>query len=215
MKWWKLFRPHDRHTAPADPPDLGKWMPQWEMVKHDERQTMWRDTDGDALSLTRGVDFGLLDLSDENAVRAHCRNLAKSSASGLIEAAVVERKDGPVLTLVYKRLDMPAYVFTGMLVVAPTSGSSSVWIIVARERGMTGVREAVVAAQLMKDGSLSLESYQTSWAKDPYDPTYGDVDRRTLRFISDDESWDLQFPRHPLSKVRRQLRELLAVTMDI
>jgi hypothetical protein len=113
--------------------------------------------------------------------------------------------------LIYKRLDMPAFVFTGMLIVAPASKTSTVWTIVARERGMTGVREAAITAMLVNEGKLTPESYETSWAQDPYDPTYAGVDRSTLRYLSDDESYDLQFPQHPLTKVRRQLKQLLAV----
>jgi hypothetical protein len=112
---------------------------------------------------------------------------------------------------IYKRLDMPAFVFTGMLVVAPALTNSSAWTIVARERGTTGVREALITANLMAQGKLTPESYKKSWTKDPYDPEYSGVDRRTLRYLSDDESYDSQFPQHPLSKVRRQLRGLLTL----
>lgn len=214
MTLWKLLRPRNRQTAVhAGPQDPGLAMQGWRIVEQGEQMTAWQDVDGDALTLTRQTLVWFPDLADENAVRRRCREHAQDMSSGLIEAAVVTGADGPAVMFVYKRLDKPAFVFTGMLVVAVNSKTWSVWTVVARERGTTGVREAVVTAQLMEEGKLTLESYRTSWAQDPYDPTYRGVDRSTLRYLSDDESYDAQFPEHPLSKVRRELRRLLAVQL--
>jgi hypothetical protein len=198
----------------ASPHDLGLAISGWRVVKQDQQMTLWQDVDGDALSLTRDATFGLPELSDENMVRRRCRKLAQGMNAGLVEAAVVAGADGPAVSFIYKRLDMPAFVFTGMLVVAAASKTSSVWTVVAREHGTTGVREAVITAQMINEGKLTPESYCTSWAQDPYDPGYVGVDRRTLRYLSDDESYDSQFPQHPLSKVRRELRKLLTVKLQ-
>jgi hypothetical protein len=65
----------------------------------------------------------------------------------------------------------------------------------------------------MSEGELTLEGYESSWAQDPYDPTYCGVDRSTLRYLSDDEMYDAKFPDHPLSKVRRELNRLLTVSL--
>ena len=70
---------------------------------------------------------------------------------------------------------------------------------------MTGIREAVITAEMMSAGELTSESYTRRWAQDPYDPAYQGVERRVLRFLSDDERDDARFPQHPLSKVRRVL----------
>jgi hypothetical protein len=76
------------------------------------------------------------------------------------------------------------------------------------EHGTTGVREAVVTAELMGAGRLSLADYRERWAGDPYDPGYAGVDRSVLRSLSDDESYDGQFPDHPLSRIRKVLADL-------
>ena len=102
---------------------------------------------------------------------------------------------------------MPAYVYTGMLI-SFAQGAWLLWTIVAGEHGTTGVREAVVTADLMNAGKLTMDDYKLHWAQDPYDPAHQGEDRRVLRFISDDESYDGQFPQHPLSKVRRLLAAL-------
>lgn len=71
-----------------------------------------------------------------------------------------------------------------------------------------GMREAVVTAELINDGKLTIQSYESSWARDPYDPSYCGVDRNVLHFISDDECYDERFPEHPLSMIRQVLAKL-------
>ena len=72
---------------------------------------------------------------------------------------------------------------------------------------LPGMRKEDIDVSL-HDGMLTIEDYETSWARDPYAPTYRGVDRSVLRFLSDDEKYDGQFPDHPLSKVRRVLTAL-------
>jgi hypothetical protein len=103
-------------------------------------------------------------------------------------------------TLIYKRSLKPAHVYTGMLIVIRTGLDDLVWTVVAGEHGMTGVREAVITAELMNAGALTLASYQDSWAQDPYEPDYTGVDRRVLRYMSDDQKYDERFPAHPCLK---------------
>jgi hypothetical protein len=120
---------------------------------------------------------------------------------------VVTATPGATVGLIYKRLEKPAYVFTGMLLV-PRRQGSQVWTVVAGEHGTTGVREAPITFELLNAGELTMKDYEHSWAQDPYDPTYCGVDHSVLRFISDDERYDVRFPEHPLSKVRWVLATL-------
>jgi hypothetical protein len=206
LKWLKSLFPDKGKALPRP---LKQTMPGWTIVEQNQQITVWQDADGDALSFARNATFDFPELSDENAVRGRCRALAQNSHSGLVEAAVVQAVDGPAVMFIQKRLDLPAYVYMGMLVMSPNRPPSSVWTIVAHERGTTGVREAWVTATLMQAGKLSAETYEKSWARDPYYPAYAGVDRRVLRFLSDDAAYDSQFPHHPLSKVRRELRTLV------
>jgi hypothetical protein len=196
----------------GSPQALGFSVPGWKETEHDQQITTWQDAAGDVLYLRRDA-CGFPDLSDSNAVRRHCRELAQRWDSGLVQADVVAGADGPAVMLITKRLFKPAFAFTGKLVVAPASETSFVWTVVCVERGTTGVREATITAMLTNEGKLTVESYESSWAQDPYDPAYAGVDRSSLRYLSDDKSYDLQFPQHPLSKVRRELNKLLAVKL--
>jgi len=180
-------------------------MPGWSEEKPQKGMRVWRDVDGDLLSMTVSVGpISDLDCSSETQLRQSARQLAQRGGGGLIEAAVIAPPPRCIVSLIYKRLESPAYIYTGLLVM--TGGSFSiVWTAVAGERGMTGVREAVITAEMMKAGELTLESYKRSWAQDPYDPAYHGVERSVLRFLSDDERYDVRFRQHPLSKVRRVL----------
>jgi hypothetical protein len=168
---------------------------------------VWRDPQGDVLSFVVTDASALPVVSDEKSLHRWCRELAESRHAGLIEALMVNGSLGARVSLIYKRLEKPAYIFTGMLFV-PQGNDAYVWTTVAREHGTTGVREAVITAELFNAGKLTIEEYQRSWAQDPYDPTYHGVDRSVLRFVSDDERYDERFPEHPLSKVRHVLTTL-------
>jgi hypothetical protein len=143
-------------------------------------------------------------------LRSCARAVAQERGAGLVEAIVLQSSSGESGRMIYKRLQGTGFVFTGMLWM-PLGDDWLVWTMVAGERGTTGVREAIVTTDLFNAGLLSIESYEQSWARDPYDPTYAAVDARMLRYISDDDKFDSRFPEHPLTQVREVLTSLAAV----
>jgi hypothetical protein len=180
----------------------------WTIVESSREMTLWEDEGGDRVSVAE--DHHPLPPLDEAGLRRFCRKIAEGRGGGLIEVAVVNGPQGQGVRFIYKRPEGLGFAFTGMLVTA-----DQVLTVVAREHGTTGVREAAVTTQLINAGKLTVEdavpglpSYEKVWARDPYDAGYDGVKRTTLRYMSDDESYDAQFPLHPLSKVRRLLREL-------
>ena len=176
--------------------------------------TVWRDQDGDVISLTRaGSDFVGASLFDESGLQRYCREFAQSQDAGLVEVSSASSADGPCLRYIYKRLDGLGFRFAGVLAI-PRPQVTWVWMVLAGERGMTGVREAVVTARLLEAGKLTPESYQATWAQDPYEPDYEGVDKRTLRYMSDSEEYDIDFPHHPLTKVRRELLRLAQIRVS-
>lgn len=179
-------------------------LPGWSEDTSTEDMRIWRDVDGDVVSLTLSSKpiSGLLH-KDEAGVRRRSRQLAQDRGGGLIEAFKLDCG----IRLIYKRLLMPAYVYTGMNIIH-VRGVWVVWTVVAGEHGTTGVREAVVTAMLLEAGELKPEEYAQRWGQDPYDPAYRETYKSILRFMSDDERYDNQFPQHPLSKCRRMLVRL-------
>ena len=116
MPWWrKLWRsrsgPHNErvlHVRLAIP----GW--QYEGMRGDMRG--WRDGQGDVISLViANQALGLPQLLDEVALRRFSRSLAESRGGGLIEVRVSTGPLGTTAAVIYKRLLMPAYAYTGML----------------------------------------------------------------------------------------------------
>jgi len=216
MNWWDKLRralqtPASQPSAPASRLNL----PGWNLVQSAADSATWRDGDGDVLSISVIKEFVLPSneyllpshLQDDGAVVKICRQIAEAADSGLLEAAVFGGKGGSAVGFIYKRLMGHAFLFTGFFAEAVLN-QWNLWCMTAGERGTTGVREATITAQLLQAGKMTMEWYQASWAQDPYDASYSGVDRRNLCYVSDDECYDEQFPQHPLSKVRRVLREL-------
>ena len=69
--------------------------------------------------------------------------MAEGSGGGLIEATTHMVAGQRVGSCIYKRLRLPAYVYTGICMV-PAGGSSFVWTVVAAGRGTTGVTIHVI-----------------------------------------------------------------------
>jgi hypothetical protein len=206
MSFWQ--RLWSRAAPPSAPPRLPESLVQagWLAQPPDGEFHVWRDAHGHVLTRTaRAQELGLPSLSDARSLREFGRQLAESREGGLIE--IIAEQDRAMVHWIYKRLQRPAYVITGMLAVLRPEGQF-VWTVVCGECGVTGLREAIVAAELLEAGALTPERYQSGWAQDPYEPTYQGVDRSVLRFVSDDAVYDDRLPDHPLSKVRRVLAAL-------
>ena len=74
------------------------------------------------------------------------------------------------------------------------------------EMGTTGARDAMVYAMLSKEGKVRVtESGIDGWNADPYDPDYMNGNRMNC---SERKEYDKLFPEHPLSEMRRFVREL-------
>lgn len=209
MPWWKRSS-----KEPAPPPAIDPLhavqleMADWKEEQQQDSMRCWRNSHGDVLTLSIvGSLMGFPHLSNTTAWQKYARGLAESRTAGLIEVRTSSGKNGAGMALIYKRSQKPAYFFTGMLIV-PKGDASQVWTAVAGECGTTGVREAVITAELFQSGTYSLQDYESSWAQDPYDPGYKGVDRSLLRFVSDDDRYDERFPHHPLTRVRQTLAAL-------
>jgi hypothetical protein len=80
------------------------------------------------------------------------------------------------------------------------------------ERGTTGIRDTIVADQLMREGKIRLPDAAgriINWLSDPYTPT---AEGPMTRNRSEVEEYDAKYPDHPLSRARAILRHLEATT---
>jgi len=201
MRWLKNLWRSSSKRATAGIGSVSLVLAGWTEESAPNEIRAWHDIDGDILTLAHVQEvLPNFEEADEVRVRKWSRDLAQSRGAGLVEAHKLENG----FNLVYKRLERPSYIYTGMFLVR-VRGSWLGWTIVAGERGTTGIREAIVTAKLISERKLKPEEYELRWAQDPYEPDYRSVDRTVLRSMSDDESYDNQFPLHPLTKVRNTL----------
>lgn len=207
MSFWRKLRHKDNPSlAPAPGHLVHLTLQGWEEDDNRDNLRTWHDAQGDVLSLAIAESTDQLPtFSDDITLQRWARGLAEREGAGLIEVRLATGILGATNSLIYKRLEKPAYIYTGMLFVPQ---HLHLWTISAKERGITGIREAIVTSDLMNAGKLTIQEYQRSWACDPYDPDYHGVDGNVLYFISDNEFYDERFPEHPLSKVRELLSTL-------
>jgi hypothetical protein len=93
--------------------------------------------------------------------------------------------------------------YIGSLTV-PFKHCSYVVKIQAEEAGMTGMREAVIADKLIREGKIVPgEKDILGWAADPYDPTWKQGAPMNL---AERQEYDHLFPGHPLTIVRDGLK---------
>ena len=75
------------------------------------------------------------------------------------------------------------------------------------EANVAGARDALVFALLEKQGEIRVkDSVPEGWVSDPYDPWY----TRGVRMNrSEQEKFDALFPAHPLSELRKFVKEII------
>ncbi|MFI1706939.1 hypothetical protein [Streptomyces griseoruber] len=143
-------------------------------------------------------------LDDLPGLRAALAGLTAEAGGGLIEA-VADAVDGvpAVRQLVKVPLgDRPGQAFIGSCTI-PRAACSTVVKVQAAEGATTGMREAVIMAQVGPDAYFRAHPYVAG--------QLGGLPSH----VGDDERWDAQFPGHPLTLVRGALARIApTVTFD-
>lgn len=208
MSWWNRIWPFSKASVPPDAVlRIHFTMNGWTEQQPNNELRVWCGPGGAILSL------GLIDSDDwvsasESRLREMARKIAASAGGGLIEVNRVVCGNETAVQFIYKRLEIPAYVFTGMFIIRML-GTTLVWTTVNGERGTTGVREAIVGSELFSSVKVeSAEDIDRLWSQDRYDMASLGVDRSLWWFVSDGEEYDEHFPDHPLTGVRRFQKEL-------
>ncbi len=208
MSWWKNLRWRSASAASVLPDplrDLHFSLHEWNEKEPRDGMRVWSGPDHSVLVADFSPEhWGNL---SEGELRQKARALAEGSGGGLVEVFPLACPAGTAVQLIYKRLQQPFYIYTGMFLV-PAAGGAVAWTVVAGECRMSGIRESIVTSELMNAGKLTVEGYKRDWAQDPYDRSYRGVDKQVLHFLSDEPQFDDQFPDHPLTRVRLVLAEL-------
>ncbi len=193
----------------------------WSLTTDTAQRKIWiRDINGDKystimlLSFNIGaVDFGV-PLSDIDSAREIIRRHCTSSGAGLISADVVLVDGFPSLRIIQKELQQPIGMTYLATLMVQCRGCFFNILIKSFEIENPGMREAIVLDRhwQREEKTDSDTGMPDGWFQDPYNPYAKD---KVMRNPSDDETYDLEFPNHPLSRVRRYCHELAAkATID-
>jgi hypothetical protein len=179
-------------------------------TSEEEGLRVWHTEAGDGLGLSffaRPPDIGA-DLGSLEALRAYYRDTAAAAGAAILEIDVVVLDGCSAVRSIVKVPQQPTGTTYVGAFTLPFRDFSFVVQVQCEERGTTGVREAVVVRQALRDGRVSFAPGATvpqGWMCEPYDPTLSDGYRRNL---SEDVEYDGQFADHPLSRLRQTLSRL-------
>jgi hypothetical protein len=148
------------------------------------------------------------DVSDLRALREFYRSSHAAVGTVVIALDAVDVDGCRSVRLITKIPQQPSgMTYIGSLTI-PFRDFSFVLKVEAREHGTTGIRDTLVANELMDAGIVTIDVEAgdlRGWTQDPYDATLRDGPYPNL---SESEAYDTRFPDHPLSRVRPLLRHL-------
>ena len=149
-------------------------------------------------------------LDDIEALRAGYRAVAARAGGAALEIEVISVDDCRGVRLILKVPQAPAgMVYIGSLTL-PFRDFSYVVRVQCAEGSLSGARDTIILAELIKTGEVKLDGDQTQptgWRTDPYDPLVGGPPARNL---SELPRYDARFPNHALSRLRRILPRIEA-----
>jgi hypothetical protein len=147
-------------------------------------------------------------LHDLQGLTTGFRDIARRAQRGLVEVEVVTADSCPGVRVIIKGVVDPktgcGRFYTGSLIL-PFRDCSFVIKAQLEEIGSTGVRETVVTDHLLASGALRDLRSNEGWLVDAHDPTPPHLARN----VSEDARYDVEFPQHPLSRVRAFLDRVI------
>ena len=182
----------------------------WTFVSRDDRTWLWCDELANMLGL-QVIARNLGPVEPDFDVVSYCRE-NMSFGSSLVEARLAQVNAFRGFVYIEKSERPPGYAYVGRLHVL-LGQQTVVCSVVANERGVTGIREATVVPEALKEGRITIPTPTSSgtkvpgWFVDPCDPTRN---HRTICSIADDPKYDARFPGHPLSRIRQTLGQIEA-----
>jgi len=141
-------------------------------------------------------------------IRAQSRAQAAKYGGAIVEVELCQLAGHPGIREILKIPQKPTGMgYMGSLAL-PLPDGAYLLTAACHEHGITGRRDTAIFVKLSKSGAAPLaegEAPTFVWMRDPYDPSIVGPPARTR---ADDEAYDALFPDHPLSRVRRLLRQI-------
>lgn len=143
-------------------------------------------------------------IKDIDLLRNFYRNAIVEIDGGLIEVELFQLRNITFLKTLIKIPQGQSGITYIASLTMPFKSCSFVVKVQAVETGTTGMREALVANQMLSSHD-STNALISNWSSDPYDSTFK---KGTLMNKSEQEIYDPLFPDHPLTKARQLITQL-------
>jgi hypothetical protein len=172
--------------------DTSGWKPRGQ--QHADRSWLWETGDGDAVLLYfLNAAPDLPRCSSVQQLRDFYAHSLKSSKTKIVECGIIELADHPAVSLVLKAPQVPSgFMYEGVFTL-PFRDFSFVVKVQCLERGPTGLREAIIFEERIQAGEK---------------PDFINGVHQYPDWNPDLPDYDKDFPTHPISRVRRLLREI-------
>jgi hypothetical protein len=182
------------------------------VLQGDDRNTrVWKTAAGDMVTLhdlPKPPDYRAVP-AELDRIRSKAREQATQYRGAIIEVELCVLDGVAAVREIMKVPQQPTGMgYLGSLAL-PLAEGAYFLTAACPERGLTGMRDMAVLAQLMQSGELKFDESKgkpEGWMQDPYDPT---IVGPPARNRSDDEIYDVLYPEHPLSRARGLLRQIV------
>ena len=186
-------------------PDIG-----WNISKDERGIKQWINPEQ---TIALSINFfelkpDLPSLTDLEGLRDFYRKQIVEANGGLIQVDLITINGFEVLKTIFKIRDEGKITTYLTSLTIPFESCSYVIKIQAPEIGVTGFRESITLDKLMKEGVISTTDDElVGWTKDPYS---ADWKEGNLMNLADQEKYDQEFPKHPLSISRKLITQIEA-----
>lgn len=198
-----LFRKEIINISSVSIPDFG-----WTKTKEDNSIIQWVNSEHTiAISINFfGKPPDIPTIKNIDTIRSFFRHMVSGVGGGLIDVTLSEKDTGPFIRTIFKLPQEGG----GMTYIAsltfPFRNCSFVIKVQAAEIGMTGMRDSLVANELILENIITVnENGYSNWFADPYDSNFTEG---TLMNKSEQDIYDIKFPNHPLTRARQILKQI-------
>lgn len=145
-------------------------------------------------------------VKDSKIIRDFYRTQIAPSNGGLIQADIVDIRGIATVKCIFKISQQGGPMIYLASLTIPFDDYSYVVKVQAMEAGITGMRDAIILNKLLASGEIEMKDEKLEgWFADPYEITYRSG---ILMNKSDHQSYDIEFPDHPLTLVRTMIEQL-------
>ena len=180
----------------------------WKLYKDSEKTKAWLNNDKSGfLAITELESQYMYGVENLDVFINAERKLILENSGGIVDCKTSTLDGIKCFSSILKEPQEPTGMKYSFRLIFPLKEKSIVITAEQCENGVTGLRDSVTLTKWMKNNELDTDENgrMINWAKDPFDNSFSDG---ALKNESDLEIYDKDFPDHPLTIIRKMLREI-------